>query len=303
MNFSIIIPLYNKEKHIKRTINSILQQTYQQFEIIVVDDGSTDSSYQEVLDIKDSRIKLYKKQNEGVSSARNYGIQKSTYEYIGLLDADDVWKPSFLESISKLIYKYPQAGAYATSYEFIRTNSVQTAKLNINLKAEQSAIVDYFMGALKQPLITASSVVIPKHVFEKIGMFSVDINKGEDLEMWCRIALNYEIAFLNSSLASYYLDADNRSTTTVTNYSKTFMSRAEKILEQQKMLGNKSIFFEEYMISRIMPRIRYLINNNKERAARALLLKYRHTRYNRKRWIKYYLLSYKIINLLYKKVK
>lgn len=303
MHFSVIIPLYNKEKHVKSAINSVLQQTYQKFEIIVVDDGSTDSSCQEVLSVKDSRIKLYKKNNEGVSSARNYGIRNSSYEYVGLLDADDVWKPSFLDSMSRLISKFPKAGAYATSYEFIKAGIVQQAELNINLKPRESEIVDYFKGALKQPLISASSVVIRKHVFESLGMFSVDINKGEDLEMWCRIALNYDIAFLNSVLASYYLDAENRSTNKETNYSSTFMSRAENILKAQQELGNESVYFEEYMISRIMPRITYLINNNNVKDARILLLKYKHTRYNKKKWIKNYLRSNKLINLLYKKIK
>lgn len=303
MHFSVVIPLYNKEKHIKRAINSVLNQTYQNFEIIIINDGSTDFGIEEVKNIKDSRIKLYNKSNGGVSSARNYGIERSSHEYIGLLDADDMWQPTFLKSISCLIKEYPQAGAYATSYDFIRDKEVTPAKLNVTLEQGQTCIVDYFRGAIYNPLISASSVVIPKRVFENIGLFSTDITRGEDLEMWCRIALKYEIAFLNKNLASYFLDAENRSDKTPAVYSKSFMNRVEKILENQKKAGNNSLYFEEYMIGRIMSKVRYLIINNRKKEARKLLVKYRYTQYNKKNWYKNYILSFKPFYYMYEKLK
>ena len=124
MKFSIVIPLYNKEKHVARAINSILNQTYQDFEIIIVDDGSTDFSYEEVKKINDPRIKIIRQKNLGVSSARNTGIKEAKNNYIGFLDADDKWKPDFLETIKKLIKDFPGAGAYATSYEIQKENRV-----------------------------------------------------------------------------------------------------------------------------------------------------------------------------------
>ena len=90
--FSIIIPLYNKEKDIETTINSVLNQTFTNYEVILVDDGSTDNSYKVVSDIEDSRIQIFKKENQGVSKARNYGVSKAKTEYIAFLDADDFMK-------------------------------------------------------------------------------------------------------------------------------------------------------------------------------------------------------------------
>ena len=92
---SVVIPLYNKEKYIKRAIESVLNQTFQKFEIIVVNDGSTDKSAEIVQNIKDPRIRLINQKNAGVSAARNRGIQEAKYEYIAFLDADDFWEKIF----------------------------------------------------------------------------------------------------------------------------------------------------------------------------------------------------------------
>ena len=97
--FSVVIPLYNKEDYIGKTIQSVLHQTYSEFEIIVVNDSSTDRSLKVVESFKDSRIKIYTIPNGGVSIARNYGIQKATHEIIALLDSDDVWEDNYLYSI------------------------------------------------------------------------------------------------------------------------------------------------------------------------------------------------------------
>lgn len=300
MKFSIVIPLYNKEKHIKRAMDSVLQQTYKDFELVVVDDGSTDSSYKIASSVKDPRVKILSKKNGGVSSARNYGILCSSYDYIGFLDADDVWKPTFLESIYKLIKKYPEAGAYATLYEFRNGDISKTANINVNLKDGKSAVVDYFKGALFDPMISSSSVVIGKYVFDSIGQFSTDLNRGEDLEMWCRIAMMYQIVFLNKVLATYFQDSENKLTNTQRIYSNSFMNRVEDILIEQKKLGKSSCYFEEYMIKMLMSKIRYLIKNKKNKEARELLWKYKYTRYNKKKWFEYYILSFRPIYFLYR---
>lgn len=302
MKFSIVVPLFNKEKHIVRAINSILKQTHQDFEILIIDDGSTDLSYNKAISIKDSRIKVYRKKNEGVSSARNFGVQHSTCEYIAFLDADDEWKPMFLESIIKMIKKYPEAGAYATSYEFKDQGVTRRANINVNLNEEEFTVVDYFKCSLNDPLISASSVVIKKSVFEHVGFFSTRLTRGEDLEMWCRIALNYPIVFLNKVLATYYLDSENKLTRMERNYSESFLSIAEQFLDKYSK-KNKSLYFKEYMIKIIMNKIRYFIDIGKRKQARELLWKYMSTKYSKKIWIKNYLLSYKIVYKINQKLK
>lgn len=99
MDFIVVIPLFNKERHIGRAIKSVINQTYQKFELIIADDGSTDHSVNEVVKIKDSRIRLIKQENGGESSARNKGIGEAKYYHIGFLDANDIWKPNILESM------------------------------------------------------------------------------------------------------------------------------------------------------------------------------------------------------------
>lgn len=108
--FSVVIPLYNKSENITRTLKSVQEQTHTDFEIVIVNDGSTDDSVEKVEDFKDSRIKLYHKKNGGVSDARNYGISRSTRPFIAFMDADDLWKPNYLEEMAKLIEEYPEAG-------------------------------------------------------------------------------------------------------------------------------------------------------------------------------------------------
>ncbi len=177
MKFTVVIPLYNKERHIERAIKSVLNQNFQDFELIIIDDGSTDKSVEEAMKIKDYRIKIVKKENGGVSSARNKGVEESQYNYIGFLDADDAWKPDFLESIKNLIEKYSKAGAYCTAYDIKKTDDTLAASPNfVNFEKGWYGIIDdYFKYALNGPLISASSVVIPKSVFNDIGGFPLGI--------------------------------------------------------------------------------------------------------------------------------
>ena len=106
IRFSVIIPLYNKANFVRKTIESILNQTFTGFEIVVVNDGSTDNSLDVVNEISDPRIRIFTKENGGVSVARNFGIEKSQNEYIAFLDADDLWLPDYLETIKNMIEQY-----------------------------------------------------------------------------------------------------------------------------------------------------------------------------------------------------
>lgn len=299
--FSVIIPLYNKEKHIVRSIDSVLKQTYTNFELIIVDDGSTDNSVNEVMKIPDSRIKLIRQQNRGVSSARNEGIKFASHEYIGFLDADDTWKPFFLESIKNIIQMYPSAGAYGTSYEFVNINGNTTPRKKIKeIKKGDSGIVNYFKESLETPVLSASSVVIPKYVIDKIGGFPINITRGEDLDMWIRIALNFEIVIYNEICATYFLNAENRATRKERNYSQSMMQYVEEILVAEKAKGDINKYFEEYMISRIINKARYFIQNSQIEEGRVLLKRYKYTKLNKRKWLKTYLLTFKFFRSLLK---
>ena len=294
INFTVVIPLYNKEKHINRAIKSVLNQTYKKFELLIIDDGSTDNSYEEAKKINDTRINIIRQKNEGVSAARNKGIGMAKNNFIAFLDADDEWKPYFLYKIKCLIDKFPSAGAYATSYEQKKENgNLIRRPFEKKFPKNWSGIIDdYFKYAINYPIITASSVVIPKYVFKKVGYFPVGIKRGEDLDLWIRIALRYDIVYYNQSCSIYYLDTKNRASEKESKLHEYAVNFAEKTLHTTKGKIKYTLYFEEYMIKRILIKARYLIKEDKKKEARALLYKYRYTKLNKKLLIKTYIISF-----------
>ncbi|WP_052735517.1 glycosyltransferase family 2 protein [Methanosarcina mazei] len=210
---SVVIPLYNKEAHIQRTINSVLAQNIQDFEILVIDDGSTDKSAEVVLSITDPRIRLIQQKNAGVSAARNRGVKEAKADLIAFLDADDEWMPTFLETILRLRKNYPNAGAYATAYNtFTKNKRTQIFDNKVIPQSPWEGLLpNYFRAAaVGQYPVCSSAVAIPKEVFLKVGVFAVGAWLGEDVDMWGRIALKYQIAYSRLQGAIYHQEAENR---------------------------------------------------------------------------------------------
>lgn len=213
--FSVIIPLYNKQDYITRTINSVLNQTYKNFEIIVVDDGSTDKSLSVVKTIKDKRIKVFSQKNLGVSNARNKGIKQSKGNYIAFLDADDEFLPKYLETIVKLITKYPGNSFFGTAFKKIFNNNKKDI---CTFGSKKDFIIKDFISALadnEKFFVHISSVVIKKEVFNEIGYFyshSLKFLLGativEDFDLFIRIAYKYPLVYSNNIGCIYYLNTD-----------------------------------------------------------------------------------------------
>jgi glycosyltransferase involved in cell wall biosynthesis len=202
--FSVVIPLYNKADYIENTIKSILDQTFADFEIIVINDGSTDNSMAKVQGFNDDRIQLYNEKNQGASIARNLGIEKAKCNYIAFLDADDLWAPNHLETLKTLIEKFPDAGIFASRYELVFSNGKNyIPKFKEISTAFEGIIPDYFETSLPYPIATSSSIVIPKNIFKEIGDFKPSISSGQDVDMWIRIALKYPVILSNKVTASY----------------------------------------------------------------------------------------------------
>lgn len=217
--FSVIIPLYNKEKHIKETLNSVLDQTFNDFEIIIVNDGSTDASMAEVATIKDERITIFRIENQGVSNARNFGVHKANSDFIVLLDADDLWKSNHLESIKKLQKSFPNCGMYATAYESLfGAKTISSVYHKIPKQSKWSGIIeDFFECSLINCIASSSSVMIPKVIYEELGGFNSNYNSGEDTDFWIRIALKFDVAFTNQSSVLINMTAENQATKTSIN--------------------------------------------------------------------------------------
>lgn len=211
ISISIVIPLYNKQNSIKTTLQSILEQSYIHYEVIIVDDGSTDASVQRVQEIHDDRIRLIKKENNGVCSARNRGIKEARYDYIALLDGDDMWDEHYLEEQVKMIQDFPKAMMWGINYAEICNGQI--------LRTVSTGLSDGYRGYVKNyfqmpnrvsDLFCSSSVIIKKSVFEQIGYFDKRIKFAEDSDMWFRIIATYPVAFYDKYLVFYQFDAENR---------------------------------------------------------------------------------------------
>jgi glycosyltransferase involved in cell wall biosynthesis len=216
MNVSVVIPLYNKVRHIRRAVESVLAQTFSDFELLVIDDGSTDGSAEAVRAITDRRIRLIVQSNAGECAARNRGIREAACELVAFLDADDEWLPGFLATVMDLRSRYPEAGMYATAYCFCEGEKTWSpAYLQCGADPQGGLLEDYFRAALGPSPVTSSSVMIPRHVFKEAGLFPVGVRRGGDVYTWVGIALRYPVAWSPATGAVYHLSADNRVCTSV----------------------------------------------------------------------------------------
>lgn len=238
MKFSVIIPLYNKAPYIRKALESVLAQTYTDYELIIVDDGSTDGSFTIAKQFIDERLKikgtedevkgyrlevkgkensgaetngyklspinykLIRQANSGVSAARNSGVAVSSGDYVAFLDADDWWEPTYLERMAQLINDYPDAGLYACNYVYYKPGKTHVA-LNIPTGYINYPKAYYESNAM--PVWTGAAM-IPRNVYDEMGGFPLGIKLGEDFLLWSKIALQYPVAFLNEALAWYNND-------------------------------------------------------------------------------------------------
>lgn len=204
---SVIIPLYNKEAGVATALRSVLAQTYKDFEIVVVDDGSTDGSVAVVETFNDPRIRLIRQANAGVSAARNHGIAEAKGEYVAFLDADDEWMPGFLIEIRALQEAYPNCKAQATNYIFNSNGKNSPTILNkIQFQNERGILSNYFeVASCSHPPVWTSAVCIERELLQEIGGFPVGVKSGEDLLTWARIAVRTQWAYSIKELAQYNL--------------------------------------------------------------------------------------------------
>lgn len=205
---SVVIPLYNKEKQIAHTLQSVFNQTFQNFEVVIVDDGSTDGSVAEVEKLSDSRIRLIHQKNAGVAAARNRGIEEAKGDLIAFLDADDEWKPEYLATQYHLSQKYPDCNVFACNYEFrnIEGKVTPTIIRKLPFTGEDGILSNYFEAAsCSHPPLWTSSIVVKKQAIQAIGGFPVGIRSGEDLLTWARLAVNGQIAYSKKVEAIYDL--------------------------------------------------------------------------------------------------
>jgi Predicted glycosyltransferases len=208
--------LFNKSASVLNTIKKLQGQTFKDFEIIVVDDGSTDDSSRVVegLSTEEPRLTLIKKQNGGVCSARNIGIQAAKGEYIALLDADDIWDKSYLEEQMRMISDFPDCQMWGINYgETINGEIIRDVPTGLP-EGFRGIVEDYFrISGRVSDLFCSSSVLIRKTAFDIVGLFDERIRYAEDSDMWFRIIARFPVAFYDKYLVFYRFDAENRART------------------------------------------------------------------------------------------
>ena len=196
---SVIIPTYNRCDLLKRAINSVIKQTITPKEIIVVDNGSTDQTYQMVSSLF-PEINYFIEKKRGVSAARNKGILESKSKWIAFLDSDDAWKPTKLE-------KQMEYSVFnQDKYRIIHTDETwyRNKKFLNQLKKHKKSGGNIFKNSLQLCCISPSSVVLKKQIFDDYGLFDENLEVCEDYDMWIRITAKEEVGFLDSPLVSKY---------------------------------------------------------------------------------------------------
>lgn len=208
VKFSVVIPLYNKGKYIERTIKCVLAQTNQDFEIVVVDDGSTDDSLAVARSVQSKKLIVLTQPNQGVSVARNYGIAHAKGDYIAFLDADDVWCENYLETIDFLTERYTKSDLFVTSYVVDMGDG--RYHYSTQRMPETGCLSSYWMTlADRYDFVWTSATTVRKEAIVKAGGFRPGEKIGQDLDMWARVArINPRVAYSSNVCVTYNRSAE-----------------------------------------------------------------------------------------------
>ena len=204
---SVICIVYNSMAYLPETVASVLAQTLTDFELIIVDDGSSDNVAEWVSVLTDGRIKLVSQANQGISGARNTGIQHARSEYLAFLDGDDLWEPTKLEQQVAVLAAQPEVGLVHTYVELVEQDGSRTNRV-VKENASGNVLAQVLV---KNPIVTGSVPMVRHNCFEKVGVFDPDLSFSEDWEMWARIAANYQFAVVKQPLTLYRVHAASAS--------------------------------------------------------------------------------------------
>ena len=267
---SIVIPLYNKAQSIPKTLDSVLAQTYKDFEIVVVDDGSIDDSARVVEELmKNSpslqggdRGRLIRKPNGGVSSARNAGILAAKGEYIAFLDGDDLWGRDYLKVSAKLIADFPNAGIYGSASGLV-INDVLTDETTLYVGHRGWIENPWVVG----PPFSTSATIVDKKVFDIVGTFDERMTHGEDLDMWWRIVLKYPCVYEDVVHSYFRVDAENSLMSKPIPLETHLPNFIDKYTVERANSETFRRFFDKEMIYRLYP---YLFDKKNRKKAKEL---------------------------------
>ncbi len=257
--FSVVIPLYNKQNYVQNTVQSVLDQTYENFELIIVNDGSTDNSLEVVKKIKSDKIKIVEQKNQGVSVARNTGISNASGKYIALLDADDYWYPHHLIELKKVIQLHPHAGIFCMGYEIlIDGNKLEKANYNLKEPNKIQLIDDYFNASIINPVIWTSASAFSKEKFKEIGRFDKKLRTAQDLDFFVRAALKFKVSFNPQITMRYHQTSENNLAQSFYNEDRAYFINKFSVEEKSNESLKKYLDINRYAL---VIRCRMISNN------------------------------------------
>lgn len=250
---SVIIPTYNREKYIAETINSVLNQTFSDYETIVVDDGSTDNTERVIREEFADKVIYLSKSNGGPASSRNMGMRVAKGEYIAFLDSDDLWLPEKLEIQTRFMDAHPEIGlTYSWALNFRQSSNGKIEDLCLAICRDTPNLKRLLTGNC----ILLLTAMLRKTCLEDVGLFDEgkDLIGLEDYEYWIRIAMSYHIAYIPRVLARYRVHDENlwagASTRQVADDALTVISRIDEKYPEliSKIFGDKKSFYAEHYL-------------------------------------------------------
>ncbi|WP_092539477.1 glycosyltransferase family 2 protein [Zunongwangia mangrovi] len=208
---SVVIPLYNKAHTILKTIQTVLDQTLTEFELIVVNDGSTDEGVEVIeKNINDPRIKIINQDNKGVSVARNTGVRSAKNKYIAFLDGDDEWLPTYLETMADAIKKFPNAGMFCCA-GLIRNSTGIHDRIATDYR-DKIVQISFFQNP--HVFLHTSATIVSKIEFDKLGGFPVGMKRNQDYALFFQLALTSKVIYCGTPLSIYVGDVAGQATQT-----------------------------------------------------------------------------------------
>ncbi len=250
MFFSVIIPTYNKGAFVNRAIQSVLNQSFKDFELIVVDNNSTDKTLEILSDLKADDFILVHEKNQGVAYARNRGIAEARGTYICFLDADDTYEIQHLEHLAELIKKNPGIAVVSNRYEIVSIhgnkikNTYHPNWLNINSHSLNNLFHSYSIGT---PMINTNTVAISKKILLEVGSYDVQLNVAEDIDLWIRLALKTNFYIGEYFGTTYYHNVTHKSSDglNIASY-EHFLNKINALFETNKTILPLQNWFDAF---------------------------------------------------------
>ena len=193
---SVVIPVYNKRKSIRRSVDSALRQSYHDFELLVIDDGSTDGSLAELSDIKDARLKRFQKENSGVSATRNLGMEMAQGCIVAFLDGDDVWDENYLKRLKDMYQSHPDCAMFFQTNKIVPYKEFDSYSKHTCPEKPVICSTDWEKNFYFRDFYT-SSIAVNKEKALSMGGFDTSLTIGEDLDLWFRLMLAFPMCFLD----------------------------------------------------------------------------------------------------------